>query len=74
MWARKVFNSTRTNDKTVVPACVLPGEKEVSRAAGAPAPRMRRAYRLDVAHFMTTLGIATAAELRRADHKAVIAS
>jgi hypothetical protein len=35
---------------------------------------MRRAYRLDVAHFMTTLDIATAAELRRADHKAVIAS
>jgi hypothetical protein len=40
----------------------------------APAPRMRRAYQLDVAHFMTTLGIAAAAELRQADHKVVIAS
>jgi integrase/recombinase XerD len=35
--------------------------------------RTRRAYRLDVQHFMRTLAITTAAELRRADHKAVIA-
>src|SRR5215475_2069364 len=35
--------------------------------------RTRRAYRLDVQHFMKTLGITTAAELRQADHKAVIA-
>jgi len=34
--------------------------------------RSRRAYRLDVQHFMATLGIATADELRQADHKAVI--
>src|SRR5215467_4091906 len=35
--------------------------------------RTRRAYRLDVQHFMRTLGITTPAELRQADHKAVIA-
>jgi integrase/recombinase XerD len=35
--------------------------------------RTRRAYRLDVQHFMKTLGITTPAELRQADHKAVIA-
>jgi hypothetical protein len=35
--------------------------------------RTRRAYRLDVQHFMRTLSITTRAELRQADHKAVIA-
>jgi site-specific recombinase XerD len=35
--------------------------------------RTRRAYRLDVQHFMKALGITTPAELRQADHKAVIA-
>jgi len=35
--------------------------------------RTRRAYRLDVQHFMKTLGITTSAELRQADHKPVIA-
>jgi integrase/recombinase XerD len=35
--------------------------------------RTRRAYRRDVAHFLRTLGIATPAELRQVDHKAVIA-
>ena len=35
--------------------------------------RTRRAYRLDVRHFMATLGIGTLDELRQADHKAVIA-
>ena len=37
------------------------------------SPRTRRAYRLDVQHFMRTLAITTPAELRQADHKAVIA-
>jgi integrase/recombinase XerD len=32
-----------------------------------------RAYRLDVQDFMRTLAITTPAELRQADHKAVIA-
>jgi integrase/recombinase XerD len=35
--------------------------------------RTRRAYRLDVRHFMRTLNITTPAELRQADHRAVIA-
>jgi integrase len=35
--------------------------------------RTRRAYRLDVQHFMRALAIATPEELRQADHKAVIA-
>jgi site-specific recombinase XerD len=35
--------------------------------------RTRRAYRLDVQHFMRTLSIVTPAELRQADHKSVIA-
>jgi integrase/recombinase XerD len=35
--------------------------------------RTRRAYRRDVAHFLRTLAITTPAELRQADHKAVIA-
>ncbi len=37
------------------------------------SPRTRRAYRLDVQHFMHTLGIVSVDELRQADHKAVIA-
>jgi integrase/recombinase XerD len=35
--------------------------------------RTRRAYRLDVRHFMATLGITTTGELRQVDHRAVIA-
>src|ERR1700728_4302938 len=35
--------------------------------------RTRRAYRLDVQHFMATLRNGTVDELRQADHKAVIA-
>jgi Phage integrase, N-terminal SAM-like domain len=35
--------------------------------------RTRRAYRLDVQHFMSTLSISSPDELRQADHKAVIA-
>src|SRR5215212_1387173 len=37
------------------------------------SPRTRRAYRLDVQHFMRTLGIVSVDELRQADHKAIIA-
>jgi integrase/recombinase XerD len=35
--------------------------------------RTERAYRLDVRHFMRTLSITTAEELRQTDHRAVIA-
>ena len=42
-------------------------------AAKQKSARTRRAYRLDVQHFMRTLGITTPDELRQADHQAVIA-
>ena len=41
--------------------------------ASRKSPRTRRAYRHDVGHFMRTLGIRSADELRRVDHKAVLA-
>jgi len=34
--------------------------------------RTRRAYRLDVQHFMATLNITTSDERRQVDHRAVI--
>ena len=37
------------------------------------SPRTRRAYRQDVAHFLRTLGIISAEQLRQVDHRAVIA-
>jgi site-specific recombinase XerD len=47
-------------------------EEEIWLAAQKSA-RTRRAYRLDVRHFMATLGITSHAELRQVDHRAVIA-
>ncbi len=47
-------------------------EEEVWLASQKSA-RTRRAYRLDVAHFMRTLGITTPDQLRQIDHRAVIA-
>ncbi len=47
-------------------------EEEVWLASQKSA-RTRRAYRLDVAHFMRTLGITTPDQLRQVDHRAVIA-
>ena len=47
-------------------------EEEVWLASRKSA-RTRRAYRTDVAHFMDTFGISTPEELRRVDHRAVIA-
>jgi integrase/recombinase XerD len=47
-------------------------EEEVWLASRKSA-RTRRAYRTDVAHFMNTFGISTPEELRRVDHRAVIA-
>ncbi len=41
--------------------------------ASRKSPQTRRAYRCDVDHFMRTLGIRSADELRRVDHKAVLA-
>jgi len=47
-------------------------EEEVWLASQKSA-RTRRAYRLDVAHFMRTLGITSPEQLRQMDHRAVIA-
>jgi site-specific recombinase XerD len=47
-------------------------EEEVWLASRKSA-RTRRAYQTDVAHFMATFGISTPEELRRVDHRAVIA-
>ena len=41
--------------------------------ASQKSARTRRAYQLDVAHFMKTLGITTPDMLRQVDHRAVIA-
>ncbi len=73
-------------DDTTLPTMLDTGRRQVStldRLADIPeeeiwlqkqkSARTRRAYRLDVQHFMRTLGITTPAELRQADHKAVIA-
>src|ERR1700734_1429766 len=37
------------------------------------SPQTRRAYKLDVRHFMRALGITSTDELRQVDHRAVIA-
>src|SRR5437868_2441877 len=47
-------------------------EEEIWLASRKSA-RTRRAYRQDVAHFMRTLNIRTPDELRRVDHRAVMA-
>ena len=47
-------------------------EEEVWLASQKSA-RTRRAYRLDVAHFMRTLGITSSEQLRQVGHRAVIA-
>ena len=47
-------------------------EEEVWLASQKSA-RTRRAYKLDVAHFMKTLGITRPDQLRQVDHRAVIA-
>jgi site-specific recombinase XerD len=73
-------------DDTTLPTVIDTGRRQVStldRLAEIPeeeiwlqkqkSPRTRRAYRLDVQDFMRTLAITTPAELRQADHKAVIA-
>jgi site-specific recombinase XerD len=73
-------------DDTSLPTTLDTGRRQVStldQLADIPeeeiwlskqkSARTRRAYRLDVQHFMRTLAITTPEELRQADHKAVIA-
>ena len=73
-------------DDTTLPTTIDTGRRRLSTVeqladipeediwlAKQKSARTRRAYRLDVQHFMKTLGIASIEELRQADHKAVIA-
>jgi integrase/recombinase XerD len=60
------------NPPTVMQALAAIPEEEIWLAMQKSA-RTRRAYRLDVQHFMATLNIATRDELRQVDHRAVIA-
>src|SRR5712692_1482845 len=55
-----------------VDALALIPEEEVWLASRKSA-RTRRAYRNDVAHFMKTFGIRSPGELRKIDHRAVMA-
>src|SRR5712692_6665195 len=55
-----------------VDALALIPEEEVWLASRKSA-RTRRAYRNDVAHFMKTFGIRSPEELRKIDHRAVMA-
>jgi site-specific recombinase XerD len=70
------------DDSSSLPAPIDTGHGRVSTIAipeeeiwlqKQKSARTSRAYRLDVQHFMRTLGISTPEELRQADHKAVIA-
>jgi site-specific recombinase XerD len=75
------------DDSSTLPVTLDTGDRRVStldQLADIPeeeiwlqkqkSPRTRRAYRLDVQHFMRTLAITAPEELRhQADHKAVIA-
>ena len=56
---------------TMVQLAAIP-EEDVWLAKQKSAHK-RQAYRLDALHFMATLGVATTDELRRVDHRAVIA-
>jgi site-specific recombinase XerD len=66
-----VTDTSRRRVSTVAQLADIP-EEEIWLQKQKSA-RTRRAYRLDVQHFMRILGIMTPEELRQADHKAVIA-
>jgi hypothetical protein len=78
-WGAGMMDDSSTLPVPVAPARVL----KITRLTDIPekdiwlqkqkSPRTRRAYRLDVQHLMRSLAITTPAELRQADHKAVIA-
>jgi integrase/recombinase XerD len=63
---------TGTPAKTTIESLAAIPEEEVWLAK-QKSPRTRRAYKLDVQHFLRTLGITASEELRHVDHRAVIA-
>ena len=62
----------RSGQLASLEALAAVSEEEIWLASQKSA-RTRRGYRLDVAHFMRTLGITTPEQLRQVDHRAVIA-
>ena len=66
-----IIETTATAPSTIARLAAVP-EEEVWLAQQKSA-RTRRAYRLDVAHFMRTVDIRSPDELRQVDHRAVIA-
>jgi len=64
--------TSRATSLTVMERLADIPEEEIWLASQKSA-RTRRAYRLDVRHFMATIDITTTDELRRVDHRAVIA-
>src|SRR5712691_12023410 len=67
-----VPSSRGTVERISVDALAAIPEEEVWLASRKSA-RTRRAYRNDVAHFMRTFGIRSPEELRKIDHRAVMA-
>ena len=67
-----VVSSQTAPVRVSVDALALIPEEEVWLAS-RKSPRTRRAYRNDVAHFMRTFGIQSPEELRKIDHRAVMA-
>jgi site-specific recombinase XerD len=71
------------NEITVIETTTTPATRTLAALAAVPeeevwlakqkSARTRRAYKLDVAHFMRTIGISSPDELRQVDHRAVIA-
>jgi site-specific recombinase XerD len=67
-----VRNADITPDRGTLEALATIPEEQVWLAKQKSA-RTRRAYKQDVLHFLTTIGITGSEQLRRIDHRAVIA-
>jgi integrase/recombinase XerD len=66
------LNPTQSAPPSIMARLADIPEEEIWLAKQKSA-RTRRAYRLDVRHFMATLGITSSDKLRQIDHRAVIA-
>src|SRR5918992_6125902 len=70
---KAVTVSSRTAVEPVSVAVLAMIPEEDVWLASRKSARTRRAYRTDVAHFMRTFNIRSADELRKVDHRAVMA-
>src|SRR3954471_3857314 len=68
----KALTRTSTSPLALLDTLAAIPEEEIWLAK-QKSPRTRRAYRLDVRHFMLALGISETDQLRAVDHRAVIA-